>query len=62
MNNELKKVSHNGLIPTYETNKKQTDQTKDRTEERKMNRLKKNKPMLKKVCDVGSSVTPEFHC
>lgn len=47
----LKKVSHNnGLIPTYETNKKQTDQTKDRTEKNKQ----KTKPMLKSV--VGKSL------
>lgn len=36
------KVSHNnGLIPTYETNKKQTDQTEDTTQERKMKREQK---------------------
>lgn len=42
---KFKKVSHNnGLIPTYETNKKQTDQTKDRTEKKQKTKPNQTKP------------------
>lgn len=50
LNNEFKKESHNnGLIPTYETNKRQTDQTKDTKVQEKKQKKESENPMKWKV-------------
>lgn len=55
---KFKKVSHNnGLIPTYETNKKQTDQ---RTQQKRENKQKTRLMLKWKVYDAVFSVTSEF--
>ena len=60
-----KKVSHNNdLIPTYETNKKQTDQTEDTNRTEEINRKQKKQThaerIIGKVFDSTSNATPEF--
>lgn len=58
----FKKVSHNnGLIPTYETNKKQTDQTKGQNRKEKNEKRTEKQTHAWRINKFWMLVTPALH-